>query len=462
MKRAVVIGLAAVVGVWGLGRWLGWWLDPEVVDSVDADALTRALAPAPGMALSAAETDVVLVAFCTLRADRLEPYGHDQPSSPFLDQLAGQGVRFAHNFAQAPWTRPSMAALMTGVWPRAMRIDNLNSGEAFRRKIGDEHTLLSEHLSAAGYRTLGVVTNPNLKSMFGFAQGFDAYDEPAGRYRDDPYRKTAAEAVDAALSMAAEVPPSERMYLRINITDTHQPRRYARRYVSLMDQGPDARRFYDAALRTEDAELARLLVSLKETRPNLLFVVAADHGEGLMLPRHHGPGHGNYVYRTTVETPLLWHHPGLPEPGRVVEGLSMNIDVVPTVLDLLGLGAPDVDGQSQAAAVRGEVAEAAWSQVYAETFFQDTHASTIFDGQLQLIRTHEGGGRPVDAVYRAADWQAEENVWAAELPAAVRLARALTAWEAEQDARGAAAEDGGGVPLDEATEQMLQELGYLE
>lgn len=461
MKRAIAAGLVAVaLGLW-LSWWLGAWLDPEEVDTVRAGALADALAPDPSLGISAAQTDVVLVALCTLRTDRLEPYGHDQPTSPFLDQLAGQGVRFAHNFAQAPWTRPSMAALMTGLWPRGMRIDNLNSGEAFRRRIGDQHTLLAEYLSAAGYNTVGVVTNPNLKEMFGFAQGFDAYDEPAGRYRDKPYRKTAAEAVDTALELAGAVPDGERLYLRLNVLDTHQPRRYARRYLSLMESGPGARRDYDAALRTVDAQLARLFVSLKAQRPNLLFVVAADHGEGLTLPRHHGPGHGNHVYRTTVETPLMWHHPGLAAPGRVVEGLSMNIDVVPTVMDLLGLEVPEVDGQSQAAAILGEADRGAWEQVYSETFFQDTHASTVFDGRLQLIRTH-GGQRPTNEVYRAEDWQAEDNVWAAELQDAAQLARALTAWEAEQDALEAAAKDDGQVPLDETTSQMLQELGYLE
>lgn len=102
-----------------------------------------------------------------------------------------------------------------------------------------------------------------------------------------------------------------------------------------------------------DAEVGRLFTALKEQRPDLLMVVA-DHGEGLDLPAHHGNGHGRYLYASAVHIPLLLHPPGLPA-GHVVDGLSMNVDVAPTLLDLLGVPVPEVyDGKSLADAARGE------------------------------------------------------------------------------------------------------------
>ncbi len=66
-----------------------------------------------------------------------------------------------------------------------------------------------------------------------------------------------------------------------------------------------------------------------------MVVLTADHGEGMRLPRHHGSGHGDFVYRSTVEVPWVVHHPSL-DP-HTVDQLSMNVNVLPTLLDLVGL-----------------------------------------------------------------------------------------------------------------------------
>ena len=466
---ALAVAALLVAAAVGGGLWAWRWQAPvpaDLPDTVELDALRAALAPDPAMPLDAAHTDVVLVAACTLRRDRLEPYGHPGPTSPFLRLLADQGVVFEHNFSQAPWTRPAMGAIMTGRWPRALRLDNPGRSSTFEMVVGDEHTLLAEVLAGAGYRAVGSVANPNLKAMFGFAQGFDEYREPEGTYRENPYIPRSMDVVDDVLEMAAATPADQRLYARLVVLDGHKRRKYLPRYRKLFHSGMDDVDDYDAALRTIDGQLARLYVGLKALRPNLLFVLAADHGEGLDLPEHHGPEHGNHVYRSTVETPLLYQHPALPRPGRRVGGLGMNVDIHPTVLDLLGIPLDHpVDGRSQAAAVRGEVDEASHEVVFAETFFRQVHRSTAFDGEHQLVRDYAKGrldGRRTDRLYAASDPGATVDVKADHPEATTALAMALDAWELHVKALSEAAVDAAPREVDAGTRKMLEELGYVE
>ncbi len=472
--RLLLVSLLLLLVLGGAGAAWHWLrpVPPEAPDTVAAAALDAALAPAAALPLTAADTDVLVIAVCTLRRDRLEPYGHDGPTSPFLDELGRTGVVFEHNFSQAPWTRPAMGALFTGRWPRVLGLDLRGKGDNFDMVIEASHTLLAERLKTAGYATLGSVANPNLKEVFGFRQGFDQYSEPAGTYRDKPHIPSSHEVVDDILEMVDGLGPDQRFYARAVVLDGHVRRRWDARYRKLfgnrLAQSGVERDVadYDAALRTIDAQLARLVTTLRARNPNLLVVLAADHGEGLKTPEHHGREHGNFVYRSTVETPLIVHHPALPDPGRRVAGLSMNVDVVPTILALLGLPAPDaVDGRSQAAAVLGRSTAPVHTAVFAETFFRKVHLSTVFDGDHQLIRRYVSDhpdANHLDRLYTAADADAHTAIQAQAPDETRALAAVLDAWEALQDQHEAASAGEETGTVDSATRKMLQDLGYIE
>jgi len=433
-------------------------------DTPDPGArIAAAVARDPSLPLDAAHTDVLLLNLCTVRKDRLGLYGHDRPTSPFLDALAAGGVTFETNFAQAPWTRPSMGALLTGRWPRALHLDDRGPENTTSNVLASAHLTLAERLATHGRQTVGVIGNPHLRAEFGFDQGFARYqmpDESGWAKRTPEARKI----VKTALELVEDIPADQRLYLQVNALDAHEPIRPRKSFLPLMQGGDKATRRprYDAALRALDTQLLRLVTQLRKTRPNLLVVVAADHGEGLRLPVHHGPEHGNHLYRSTVETPLVVWHPALPKPGHRVGGLSQNIDVVPTVLDLLGLPLDAaLDGRSQAAAVRGERTDADHDFVFSETFFRTTHRSTAFDGQWQLVRNHDDAtGTVSDRLYAASDVGATTDQSTAEPAAAAELAARLDAWEAEMRLLE-------GVGTAETRElgadhlELLQQLGYV-
>lgn len=143
----------------------------------------------------------------------------------------------------------------------------------------------------------------------------------------------------------------------------------------------------------------------------------------------------------------------------------MNIDVLPTVADLLGLRAPAaVDGKSFAPTLREGVQETVHDVVFAESFFRQRHLSMAYDGSFQLIRTYNDGtldASHTDALYAASDWAARRDVVRAHPKEAAALGARLSVWEAAE------ADKAKGVPLVLAEEdadmrKSLEALGYLE
>ena len=115
--------------------------------------------------------DLVLINIETLRTDFVGCYGLDENGTPELDSLAAQGIVVEDSYTVAPWTRPSVASLWTGLYPSHHGVDTQDPEVL----LPENATTLAEILAAEGYRTFGAVTNSNLASELGFAQGFEEY-----------------------------------------------------------------------------------------------------------------------------------------------------------------------------------------------------------------------------------------------------------------------------------------------
>jgi len=449
--------LAVLAGMGLLGLlWQVWPPPKDAVDRVAADDLAAALAPAD-LPLSAAQTDVIFVIACTLRRDRMGLYG-GEGTTPFVDALARAGGHFERHYAQAPWTRPSVGTLVTGRWPRPLHLDNPGKRGSLSLVLDARFVTMAETLQQAGYRTVGAVSNPNASSAFGFAQGFEVYDEPGGRYRRGAEIPSGEELIDRVIGELDATPADQRFFGALLFTTTHEPRpvvpRYRLRFWSLRP----SLRSYDATLRQLDDQLAQLYVSAKQRRKNLLFVLAADHGEGLRQPAHHGRGHGNHLFASTLQVPLIVQHPALPA-GRAIGGLSMNIDVLPTMLDLLGLQplAP-TDGRSEADAIRGLRDTAVHERVFSETYYMRSKKTAVIEADWHLVHDLK---KQRTRLFAVSDAGATTDL-SAEHPAEVtRLAAILGDWEGQMTAlaaEGAAVE---AAPNADTTE-MLKQLGYVE
>jgi arylsulfatase A-like enzyme/Flp pilus assembly protein TadD len=275
--------------------------------------------------------NVVLVTIDTLRADHVGAYGAKSVSTPTLDGLAREGVRFETAITATPLTLPSHATLLTG---RDAPEHGVRHNGTF--KLGDEALTLAERLRDAGWATGAFVGAVVLKSRFGLDQGFDVYDdevtgEPsaAGGFIERP----ASEVIDAATAWLDRA--DRPFFLWVHLYDPHMDYRAPAEFAERFPGRP-----YDAEIAYADAQVDRLLSHLDESGQleRSVVVVTSDHGES--LGEHGEKTHSTALYDSVLKVPFLLRGPGVPR-GRLVERLVRLKDVAPTLLSLAGVAPLD-------------------------------------------------------------------------------------------------------------------------
>ncbi len=299
--------------------------DLELVDAVPAE---------PG---TLAGCNLLLVTFDTTRPDRIGCYGNDAIGTPSLDSLAAAGVLFSNAIAPAPITLPSHASMMTGLYP--LHHGARTNGTS---RLTDEHVTLAEILSDQGYATAAVVSAVVLGGQFGIDQGFALFeDEMDDR---DPARlllmpQRSADRTTARARAWLRGAAQGRFFLWVHYFDPHFPYEPPQEYLG------GRRHPYDGEIAFADAQLGSLLQLVEELglSDRTLVVAAGDHGES--LGQHGEPTHAALVYGATMHVPLLMRCGSRLGGGVHVDRTVSLVDLMPTVLSLLGIAAPGgIDG----------------------------------------------------------------------------------------------------------------------
>jgi len=307
---------------------------------------------------------LVVVSIDTLRADRLPAYGYRGVATPAIDRLAADGVVFDAAYAHYPLTLPSHVSLLTGLLPPAHGVRD-NAGYPFRAA---EHPYLPELLRRSGYAAGGFVSSFVLRGDTGLADGFDVYEGDIARAPGaslDSGQRPGAQTAELALRWLRA--HADRPFLLfLHLYEPHAPYTPPEPFASRYPDAP-----YDGEIAAADAVVATLLAELDRLAlyDRALVVLVADHGEG--LGDHGESQHGVFLYRSTVQVPLVVKLPrgaraGTREPRPV--GL---VDVTPTLLELAGLSVPaGLDGRSLFAATPDAGGERG---IYAETYLPRLH-----------------------------------------------------------------------------------------
>jgi arylsulfatase A-like enzyme len=292
------------------------------------------------------DLNILFVLIDTLRADRLGAYGYERDTSPNIDALASSGIRFAQHMSQSSWTKCSMASMWTGLYP--VRTGVLRSPQA----VASEATMPAEILKEAGYHTYALWRNGWIGPNFGFAQGFEVYYSPRARKLPATVRRekpsvgiagTDQDIVRSAIEFL-RTRDDDRWFLYLHLMDVHQ-------YVYDEDTalfGTTYSDIYDNSIRWVDRVLGRLIHELdtRGLRDETMIVVLADHGEA--FGEHGREGHARDVYSEVTTTPFIISLPFRLEEEMVIDSATANVDVWPTLLDLLALpGLEDPDGSSR-------------------------------------------------------------------------------------------------------------------
>ena len=324
-------GLAALVLVAGILVQLEVRLPSRPVASIDALATLR----------DRDDVNVLFLLIDTLRADHLGVYGYARDTSPTIDALAASGIRFADVRSQSSWTKTSMASLWTASQPAATGVLRFQHG------LGKQAPLPAEVFRDAGFRTAGVFRNGWVAPEFGFDRGFDAYFRPVPsataerfeRARTDGHslQGTDLDVTEAAIEFLRHH-AHERFFLYLHYMDVHQYL-YEEHFAEFGVTYEDA---YDNAIQWTDYNIAMLIAALDELDlfAKTIVVIASDHGEAFL--EHGREGHAQDVHIEVSRVPLILSLPSRLDRPVVVEPLVRNLDLFPTLLDILGL--PPLDG----------------------------------------------------------------------------------------------------------------------
>jgi len=290
--------------------------------------------------------NVLIVTVDTLRADHLGAYGYKRNTSPTIDRLMREGVRFTQARTVEPLTGPALCSMLTSRYPH----EHGASRNGLRLRSG--MASLPKALQAHGYRTSAFVGNWTLRDkLSGLAEHFEFYEEILSRRRWFGLAKgeaTAEDLNDAFADWLADhtTRHGDRPFMAwVHYVEPHAPYRnqkdFHRQLGFRSNQNLDAADRYDTEIAAVDAAIAELLriagksVDLDDT----LIVFASDHGES--LGEHGYWGHGRHLYEPTLHIPMAIRWPG-HVPRSTVEAPALLIDLAPTIMGLVGskAGAP--------------------------------------------------------------------------------------------------------------------------
>jgi arylsulfatase A-like enzyme/tetratricopeptide (TPR) repeat protein len=400
--------------------------------------------------------NVVLITLDTTRADHLGCYGYPNDTTPVIDELAKNATIFSNAFSTNPITLPAHTSIMTGTTPLHHGVRD-NSTYV----VPDEVETLAEVLSANGWSTAAFVASFVLDSRFNLDQGFESYDddiesdwsydELAKRERNAfGFSERKASLVATSAVEWLRQAPSDPFFTWLHFFDPHQPIDPPEPHRSIHSYG------YDAEIAFVDEQIGRFLSTLEQTgrEDRTLIVIVGDHGEGLL--DHDEPTHSLLIFDSTMQVPLIIREPG-QQHGLVVDGIASIVDVMPTILELVGIDAPpDVQGRSLVPLINGEPAEADRA-VYMESLVARLQSGW---GELRGLRTASEKliHGPAPRLYRVDEDPGEVYDLAATRPEDVdRLTTRLQAFI------DASAREGAGTPglPDEEARRMLESLGYV-
>ncbi len=407
--------------------------------------------------------NVLLFTFDTTRADFIGCYGKASARTPHLDQLAAEGFLFEHVYSSNPVTQAAHSTILTGVYPM---VHGVRDNTFFH--LPAERDTIAERLKATGYATGAAIGGFPLTVEFGTAQGFDFYDDdlkaassdfrgrPAQRRFNTWYDERPAGHVNDAILPWLRERDGEPFFAWLHYWDPHEPHIAPAPYGQLFSHDP-----YQGEIAYADESLGAVLRELEKLGEleRTVIVITADHGEGRQ--EHREMTHAFLAYDTTIHVPLIVKVPGRQGGRRIVER-SGTVDIVPTILDLVGAGVPDdLQGRSLVPLMDG--GDGAGQSRNRRPYYSESMSPRLSHGVGELRAFFLGpwkyvhGPRP--ELFHLGDDPRELNDLVAERPEErQRMEAALVSFLADHKSPDAA---DAAYQASEETKRRLAALGYL-
>lgn len=353
-----------------------------VVTAATISTLEMPAAPIAASAPPAAPSEekqgdynIILISIDSLRADHVGCYGYERNTTPTMDRVAAQGVRFANAISTSSWTLPTHLTMFTGRYQLAHGVMH----ESYT--LPAEVPTIGETLKNAGYSTAAFVSAPYVAAHYGYARGMDVYIDLSSDYG---HRKEARSAIvskeltDLAVDWL-EKNKDQRFFMFVHNFDAHYDYTPPPPYDSMFDPDYDGtmdgnnfierkdvnphmdRRdlehilaLYDGEIRYADDHIGILLAKLRNLRldDKTIVIIVSDHGDEFF--EHGNKGHHRTLYDEVLRIPMIIRLPNRAHAGTVVEDQVTLVDLMPTMLDLVGVTPPArMDGLSLAPVMAG-------------------------------------------------------------------------------------------------------------
>jgi arylsulfatase A-like enzyme len=284
---------------------------------------------------------IILISLDTLRWDHMSVAGYPRKTTPYLDKLATQSVYFDDAISVAPWTKPSHFSVFTGLFPSYHQMTRFDRKKGTWQVLNQNIPTLTEILKQNGYRTQAYTGSGNLAGEYGYARGFDRYDEVKNPHRDGDF------VFGNGLEWIRKN-RKRRFFLFLHTYEIHAP--YGHTQFLDPDQPVSASKLspreriekqilrYDSGIYYADSWIGRLENTLKESGLNdkVLVIVFSDHGEELMQ-RKLNMGHGQSLYDELLRVPLIFYFPSRFPPRKIADYQAQQTDLMPTILDTAGI-----------------------------------------------------------------------------------------------------------------------------
>jgi arylsulfatase A-like enzyme len=427
-----------------------------------------ALAGAPKVLATPPDApNVLFVSVDTLRADGLGCYGNQHGTSPVIDKLAANGVRYENFFSHAPWTLPGHVSMLTGMVP------DVHGTYELERTIPREAPLLAEVFKNAGYHTFAMTSNFLVSPPYGFGRGFDQFlFRPEGEanevndgaikllgqvqepwfgfvhYFDPhlPYSPTGVsrKEVGAVGPLAVKV-SKEMTHLLFRFIDTYLP--YNQEHKDMV------RLLYDGEVRDVDRALGRLILNVRQNfgLKNTILVITADHGEEFF--EHGWQGHSVSLHDESLRVPLIIVGKGV-ERGVVRQEITDMQILAPMVMDLAGL--PDPLGRDWRA-LRGQDLAYGHTNAFGNPRYSYRNGKWAFLTEADFTY----GERHLQWPPQLYDNAAEQDSLLGEQPEKASELKDEMDHYVGRQIKAFGQLESGSLELDKGRTQRLKELGYI-
>ena len=302
--------------------------------------------------------NIFFILIDTLRSDHMGCYGYHRNTTPYIDNIAEQGLLFTNFYSVSNWTNPTIASLFTGLYPQGVFPQAWHK-DAVKLVLPPELDTLAEVVQRAGYKTAALVEHPGINPAHGFDQGFDEYVMFHKKYKKWPLFEVRIEKnlVRADVSDVIDRVKDQSFFIYLHVVYPHQPYTPPEPYNTMFGKGfeqvrPEERQavinMYDGEIRYTDELVGGIFEDLKSRGllKTTYMIITSDHGEGFW--EHGFYEHGNSFFNEEIKIPLIIYPPGGRNNGpQIISTFSSNIDLFPTIVAFAGATNPDnIEGES--------------------------------------------------------------------------------------------------------------------